>query len=397
VLVIGRARDADVRIDDLSISRAHARLHVGVPLRIEDLSSANGTRLDGVPLSAGHLYPVRVGAVIGVADVRLVSCAAAEQEPEAYAAMHRAGQLVERVAASNASVLLLGETGAGKEVLAAEIHRRSHRANGPFLCLNCAALPEQLLESELFGYERGAFTGAAQAKTGLLESAAGGTVLLDEVGDLPPAAQAKLLRTLESGEVLRLGGLRPRSVDVRFLSATHRDLDALAVMGQFRQDLLFRLNGVTIRVPPLRNRVPEIPELARDLLSEGCARQGRPQLAISVDAELLLSVYRWPGNVRELRNVLERAMLLCDKGTIDVEHIEFSNAGAPAAASASTVAPQRIEEAPPQDERQRILLALRDCSGNQKEAARKLGITRRALIYRLDKLGLPRPRKPRDE
>jgi transcriptional regulator with PAS, ATPase and Fis domain len=314
--------------------------------------------------------------------------------------MVRVRELVERVAPSDVSVLLVGETGVGKEVLAEEIHRRSRRSAGPLLRLNCAALPDHLLESELFGYERGAFTGATQAKPGLLESARGGTVLLDEVGEMPAAVQAKLLRVLESREALRVGALRPRAIDVRFVSATHRDLDVLVVMGHFRQDLLFRLNGMTIHVPPLRERLSEVPELAQKLLVEASARAGRAPPTLSPAAEALLASYRWPGNVRELNNVLKRALLLCDGETLVAEHIVLG--GAERTSTAPEPAP---EPAPAEgdgsleqvsvggDERERILAALRRSAGNQKEAARILGISRRMLMYRLDKLGIPRPRK----
>jgi transcriptional regulator with PAS, ATPase and Fis domain len=395
VLVVGRGRDAGVRVDDMSVSREHIRIHLGTPLRVEDLGSANGTRIGGRTLAPNRQLEVPVGAVIEVGDVRVVACSEHVDDEQGDAPMDRARELAMRAAPSDVSVLLIGETGAGKEVLAEEIHRHSRRAAGPFLRLNCAAMPAQLLESELFGYERGAFTGALQAKPGLLESAQGGTVLLDEVGDMPATSQAKLLRVLESREVLRVGALRPRALDVRFISATHRDLDVLVVMEQFRRDLLFRLNGMTIRLSPLRERLHEIPTLAETLLGEASVRVGRPKPRLSSEAALLLASYRWPGNVRELRNVLERAVLVCDDGTLGIEHLTFGDPGG-TALSDPAAAPQPVPEAHG-SEQQRIEAALRQTHGNQKEAARLLGISRRVLVYKLDKLGLPRPRKRPEE
>jgi transcriptional regulator with PAS, ATPase and Fis domain len=296
---------------------------------------------------------------------------------------------------------LVGESGAGKEVIAEEIHRRSRRAKGPLLRLNCAALPPHLLESELFGYERGAFTGAVRGKPGLLESASGGSVLLDEIGELATEIQPKLLRALESREVLRVGGLKPIPIDVRFIAATHRDLELLVVLGTFRHDLLFRLNGITIHVPPLRERTSEIESLSAVLLAEASARAGKPVLSLEDDATELLASYRWPVNVRELRNVLERGVLLCDGDRIRSDHVVFGKTGAPAerpAARASIApptppSPLAVEPSGEGDERERIVAALASCGGNQTEAAKMLGLSRRMLGYRLDKLGVRRPRK----
>jgi DNA-binding NtrC family response regulator len=313
------------------------------------------------------------------------------------------------IAPSATRVLITGESGVGKEVIAELIHAWSPRASGPFVRVNCAAIPENLLESELFGYERGAFTGAQIAKPGLLESAERGTVLLDEIGELPMSIQVKLLRALESRQVLRLGALRPRPIDVRFIAATHRDLEVLAVMGSFRSDLLYRLNGITIVVPPLRARPGEIPALARLFVGEACARAGAPPLDITPDALALLSSYRWPGNVRELRNVVERAALLANGGDIDVQHISFGKAGgepprAPLPPSPSVAPPPNLPPGPGRSEagrdgdseRDRILEALKRTAGNQTEAAKLLGMTRRMLVYRLDQLAVARPRRGLD-
>jgi transcriptional regulator with PAS, ATPase and Fis domain len=278
-------------------------------------------------------------------------------------------------------------------VLAETIHRKSPRTRGPFVRLNCAALPDNLLESELFGYERGAFTGAVSPKPGLLEAAHGGTVFLDEIAELPLPTQAKLLRVLESGEVTRVGSLKPRPIDVRFLSATNRDLEALVSGGTFRQDLYYRLNGISIQVPPLRERKVEIRALARAFLRDACKKAGRADLSISPAALAKLESHAWPGNVRELRNVIERAAILCTGGALEAEHVLLGTSGSPPRAPAIPAPAASAANDVAASERQRIIDALDKCGGNQKEAAKVLGISRRTLVYRLDSYGLPRPRK----
>jgi two-component system, NtrC family, response regulator AtoC len=403
VLVVGRGAEADVCISDASVSRRHAQIHVGSELTLEDLGSANGTRVDGTPLSRGERRELVLGAIAELGSARIIAHYA---PPAAGVAspMDRVFEVVERVAPSEISVILGGETGVGKEVIAERIHARSPRAAGPLVRLHCAALPENLLESELFGYERGAFTGATAAKPGLLESAGRGTVLLDEIGELPLNIQAKLLRALESREVHRLGALRPRPIDVRFIAASHRDLDVLAVMGSFRSDLLYRLNGITIVVPPLRARPMEIPDLTRTFIAEACARANQPVVDIDAAALALLSSYRWPGNVRELRNVVERAVLLSAGRPVEVEHVTFGKEGTVPTRAPMPPAPSMIPPPMPDSpsspsasegdaERERILDALARTAGNQTEAAKLLGMTRRMLIYRLDQLSVVRPRR----
>jgi DNA-binding NtrC family response regulator len=313
--------------------------------------------------------------------------------------MEKLHQLAERVAQGPISVLLLGETGVGKEVFAEVVHRASPRRDRPLLRLNCAALSESLLESELFGHEKGAFTGATSAKPGLLESAEGGTVFLDEVGELSPSIQVKLLRVLEERKVTRVGGLTAKAIDVRFVSATNRDLAAEVKKGAFRQDLLFRLDGITLSIPPLRERPREIEPLARMFAERAAAQMGRPAPVLAREALLALARHAWPGNVRELRNVMERAVVLSEAGLIAPEHLLLPAPAAPSAEPAAPAEPR--EEAAPAHlrtelaalERQRILDALAACAGNQTQAAAKLGMSRRTLVKRLGEYDVPRPRK----
>jgi two-component system response regulator AtoC len=555
VLTIGRAENADVRLEDPLASRQHARLHIGEALQIEDLGSANKTRVRDVALAPGErvviapgeavaigstilmvqqrlpprvrvmrphgymearleeecarsettrdpfalvrlqlasaLPPARVtelvapvlrvpdmlalygpneyeillastppdqaeamarnlevalataGAVVrtglatyprdgrtpeslvaaasrrvrGVATERGAVTAAEAPEPLAPflhdAVMQRVLQLAERAAAGTINVLIVGETGAGKEVLAERVHRQSPRAGKPFLCLNCASLSEHLLESELFGHERGAFTGASEAKPGLLETAPGGTVFLDEIGEMPLLLQAKVLRVLETRLVTRVGGLKPKAIDVRFVAATNRNLEEEVAAGRFRRDLYFRLNGMTLHIPPLRVRRGEIAPLAAIFLRQFSEPFGRPAPALSDEARVMLESYVWPGNVRELRNMMERAVLLCTGDEIFPEHLlleSMSAAMAPTpeppielaaratepmgvAADEGTARPRDAREDDGEAERDRILRVLAECGGNQSRAAKALGIARSTLVLRLNDYQVPRPRK----
>jgi len=308
----------------------------------------------------------------------------------------------ERATAAIISVLLLGETGVGKEVLARWIHARSPRAKEPFVAINCAAFSESLLDSELFGHEKGAFTGAVSARPGLFEAADGGTLFLDEVGELPASMQVKLLRVLEERAVLRVGARTPRSIDVRFIAATNRDLEAEVSAGRFREDLFYRLNGLSLSIPPLRDRPGELELLARSFVLTACGQLERAPLSLSPEALRLLRSHRWPGNVRELRNVIDRAVVLCAENSIGSEHLP---AALTAAASASELASTSPQEAPAVEvdpvryeaqleslERARIVEALGRCAGNQTQAAKLLGVARRTLVARLVELGIPRPR-----
>jgi transcriptional regulator with GAF, ATPase, and Fis domain len=300
-----------------------------------------------------------------------------------------------QVAATETTVLLLGESGTGKEVVARFLHRASPRTAGPFAAVNCAALPEQLLEAELFGYERGAYTGATQSKPGELEQAAGGTLFLDEIGEMSPSAQAKFLRVLQEREFKRLGGTRVLRADARIVAATNRDLQRAMALGQFREDLYYRLNVFAIRLPPLRDRPEDILPLSEAFLADLARGLGRPPAGISRDARKALMDYQWPGNVRELRNILERAAILCEGGLITAEYLSLS-----AASPAPAVAATRVSQSPPAAqppvssadlnlmERAMIEQALSTARFNKSRAAKALGLTRQQLYVRMRKYGI---------
>ena len=534
-VTIGRDETDDVRVDEASASRHHARLHVGPTLQVEDLGSTNGTLLRGSRLSPGQRAAVLPGEAISVGwatlmvqrrrpnprarrlpthayfEVRLdEECARSERTCRAFAMvrlhvdpgtppepvseavagiiggddvlalygpneyeillfeprraraeevaerlvaaleergiaarsglafyptdalsaealiaeacarvsgretpaappsgagrygpeMRRLHTLAMRAAAGNINVLILGETGVGKEVMAETIHQLSPRASKPLLRLNCAAFSATLLESELFGHERGAFTGAGETKPGLLETAEGGTILLDEVGELPLPVQAKLLRVIETRRVLRVGALKPREIDVRFLAATNRVLEDEVDRKNFRQDLYYRLNGISLVVPPLRERRQEIESLAQSFLEQSAKLLARAVPVLTAPALALLHAYSWPGNIRELRNVMERALLLCEGDQLTLEYLPVekmrdsalaATVSAPRAAGVMPVATESLDEGDRQ-ERDRIVDALARCQGNQTRAARMLGMPRRTFCARLKSYNIPRPR-----
>ena len=320
--------------------------------------------------------------------------------------MDRIRGIARKAAASNINILILGETGVGKDVLTQTIHRISPRAGGPIVALNCAGLGESLLESELFGHEKGAFTGAAQSKPGLLETADGGTVFLDEVGEMPLTVQAKLLRVLETREMKRVGGLKPRVIDVRFIAATNCDLEDAVTKGTFRRDLYFRLNTICLEIPPLRARRDEIPVLAQQFLERACQDMGRPVPAIDEEVLDLLLGYSWPGNIRELKNVIERAAVLCEGSWLLPDHLPLEKMDSiPAEAGpVHPSAPARVTPVgrlpvadlqDPSDERQRMIEALALKAGNQTRAAALLGMPRRTFVLKLVRYGIPRPQKNR--
>jgi two-component system, NtrC family, response regulator AtoC len=440
-LTIGRGETNSVRIDDPLASRAHACLYFGDGMLLEDLGSVNGTRIKDQPVPRGERVSIRIGDTVQIGSTVLIvqrrTAPVGDGRPETLpgagitsenlgqprgVAMQRVHALAERAAAGTINVLITGETGVGKEVLAETVHRASPRHDGPYVCLNCAALSETLLESELFGHERGAFTGAVQAKPGMMETAAGGTLFLDEVGELPMATQAKLLRVLETREVTRLGSVKPRRIDVRFIAATNRDLEAEVGRGAFRQDLYFRFAGITLVIPPLRERLDEIRPLTETFSQQICRDLGRAPPIFPAPIMMLLESYAWPGNVRELKNVVERAVLLSSGPIIGTEHLpmeKLSRATVPAPGLATpappdlrvgAITPRQVEagrvDVPGlpraargpagQAERERIVSALNACAGNQSRAAKLLGIPRRTFLNKLDAYGIPRPKKDLD-
>src|SRR6202049_381739 len=294
--------------------------------------------------------------------------------------------LVDRVAPTPSTVLLGGESGVGKDLIARVIHERSSRASGPFIKINSTAIPENLLESELFGYEKGPSPGAATTKPGKFELADKGTMFLDEIGDVPPATQVKLLRVLQEREFERLGGTRTVKVDVRLLAATNRDLRAALEQGTFREDLYYRLNVVPIDIPPLRERKQDIPDLVNLFISRCTGDSGKSVNSITPEAMQILVNYHWPGNVRELQNIIERACALA-KGTIlKVEDIHLDVRPARAANGTGNFLPEGMTLEQWEDEM--IRESLRRANGNKSQAARLLGLSRNALRYRLSKIGI---------
>ncbi|MFZ0959073.1 MAG: sigma-54 dependent transcriptional regulator [Candidatus Sulfotelmatobacter sp.] len=293
---------------------------------------------------------------------------------------------VERVAPTNATVLLGGESGVGKDLIARAIHEKSRRATGPFVKINSTAIPENLLESELFGYEKGAFTGAAASKPGKFELADKGTLFLDEIGDVPPATQVKLLRVLQEREFERLGGTKTIKVDVRLVAATNRNLRAALEQGTFREDLYYRLNVVPIDIAPLRERKEDIPELVNLFVSRFAGDSGKPVEGISPEAMKVLVNYHWPGNVRELQNIIERACALAKGTTIEAADIHLDSHPAKSADAGNHFLPAGMTLEQWEDEM--IQEALRRAHGNKSQAARLLGLSRNALRYRLSKIGI---------
>ncbi len=404
---IGRERTCQIVIDDSIFSRQHALLRVGKVLTLEDLGSTNGVVLNGQRLAKNAPAVLTIGDAFHVGPYSFLIAAGDETQASSSRlsgserlrvedpTMEGVPSFVREVARSSASVLILGETGVGKDVLAETLHELSKRT-GEVARVNCAALAEPLIESELFGHEKGAFTGAATTKVGLLESAQGGTVFLDEIGELPLATQAKLLRAIESREVLRLGSIKPISIDVRFLAATNRDLPAEVAAKRFRHDLYFRLDGITLTIPPLRERKHRIAGLAARFLEQACAASRRPLRPLAIETIEVLEAHDWPGNVRELKAVIDRALLLSRDGAIGVRHLAFS----------PRVVDSRGEEQPVESddpflatlspaqlaERARYVEALERSAGNQTRAAQLLGVSRSTLTIRLRLFRITRPR-----
>ncbi len=418
-LILGRAPECEVTVADPSVSRRHLRVIIEEDIRIVDLGSANGSQYDGRALAPYEEVRIQLGRPIMLGSVTLFVHAAQSVvapgraagpgvlftppavdivQDEASKAVYA---LLPTIAPSPLSVLILGETGVGKEVFADSIHRSSRRVDKPFVKINCAALPESILEGELFGYERGAFSGAVVARPGLFEAAHQGTVFLDEIGELPLHTQAKLLRVLESGEVLRLGARAPVKIDVRFVSATNRDLHACVERGEFRSDLYYRLEGVRVEIPPLRQRQNDVIALAEFFLARLAGRMGLVCPEISEGAKDMLRTYSWPGNVRELRNVMERALVMNPDAAqlteaqlvVHAPHSVPPAADDPPPSIQTRHTMKMLKSSLDEVEKKAILEALEQTNGNQSAAAKLLGIGRHALLNRLDAYGIARPRK----
>lgn len=314
-------------------------------------------------------------------------------------AMKKVFKLMQKVAPTEATVLIQGETGSGKELAARAIHKLSARRNREYICVNCAAIPESLIESELFGHEKGAFTGAVSARSGLIEAADGGTLFLDEIGELPLEAQARLLRVLQEGEIRRVGSTQSRHVDVRLIAATHRNLRVLSRNGQFRDDLFYRLNVVQVKLPPLRDRGNDIVGLAHSLLLKASEKLGREDIRLSDEALKAIKSYQWPGNVRELENAIERGTILCDDNVItadllDIEH-EVDDITIPQGLITPSASQPTYQIANPnkslsiEDYFQQFVLE-NQSRMSETELAQRLGISRKSLWERRQRLGIPR-------
>ena len=413
-VVIGRAADATITFDDSRVSRRHALVRwADEKLTIEDLGSRNGTALN-TKLLRGESAVVSAGDSIRIGGIEIVvalvsstdggfgvACPKTERRKLANvddtmagivvadAAMARMFVFARRVALANTTVLVLGETGSGKEIVAQQLHAWSRRARQPFIRVNCATLQESIAESELFGHERGAFTGAEKRKAGLVEAAEGGTLFLDEVGELSLPVQAKLLAMLENRTILRVGSTVETPVDVRVIAATHRDLASGIASGSFREDLYYRLGVVVIRVPPLRERPSEIALLADLFAKRFGADLGWTAPKVSPESFEALRAYRWPGNIRELRNTIEHAMLITDDGVIGAEHLRQTlNSVTRGQAPAPPVPAGGVKAAVAQVERAAIEAALLAESGNRTRAARVLNVSLRSLLYKMGKYGI---------
>ena len=425
--VIGRGSESHAVVDDARVSRRHVRLRWDEgSLYIDDLGSRNGTNLNGEVLQ-GASRRARGGDVIrlGGRDITVAIVSGAEplravsessdtpsrpsrpstdgspgEAPEgiviAEPSMARMFGFTRRVAATSTTVLILGETGVGKEVVAQQIHAWSARHDRPFVRVNCAALPETLVESELFGHERGAFTGAERRKIGFAEAAHEGTLFLDEIGELSLPVQAKLLAMLENRSIVRLGSTVETPVNVRVIAATHRNLTDEVKKGTFREDLYYRIGVVVIRVPPLRERPSEVTLLAKLFAKRFGTHTGFGEPTIAPDAAAALVAHQWPGNIRELRNSIEHAVLLTEDGVIRREHLPETVLGAapdPNAAALPRTGTARaggVRAALAEVERASIEEALRAEGGNRTRAALKLGISLRSLLYKLEKYGVGR-------
>jgi len=394
-LVVGKAASCGLVLDDPFVSSRHLRVEPrGGRWQVADLGSTNGTLLGGARVERAEL-PFGVPLTVGDVELRLEPAEAGDRRGDQPfegmisrdPGMRQVFELLERVAASEAAVTILGETGTGKELVARALHARSGRAAGPFIPVNCSAIAETLIESELFGHERGAFSGAERLRKGAFEEASGGTIFLDEIGELPVDLQAKLLRTLELGEVKRVGASRPITVDVRIVAATHRDLRAQVRAGRFREDLFYRLCVVPVTIPPLRRRRADVRALAEAFLVAAAPRG--LALRWSRDALDRLEGYDWPGNVRQLRNVVQRALLFRGEGlSIPASAVVFEDTRAVPGDGGDDDSLYLRGLSMEEVEREAIRLSLRRNRGRRAAVVRELRIAKSTVIKRIAQWGM---------
>ncbi len=422
VIRIGARRGNDVQLTDSKVSGLHCEIRLDDRgYRLRDLDSTNGTYVSSLRINDVYISPA---CQIALGTTRLKFEPLGESVEVELADTDRYGSMIgrsvkmremfarlEKLARTDTTVLVTGETGAGKELVAEALHDYSPRSKGAFVVLDCGSIPPNLIESELFGHERGAFTGATNSYAGAFERAHGGTVFLDEIGELPLGMQPKLLRVLERKEVRRVGGSKTIEVDLRVVAATNRDLGVEVNRGRFREDLYYRLAVARVHVPPLRERKDDLPLLIEHILS---TTPNGETASIAQETIDLMMKHDWPGNIRELRNACERAVLLSTGAMIERHHLTVDDPArrpgssrrsatippplggmTPIAPSAADM-PSQVRATVAELEKQRILEALDKCAGNQTRAAEMLGISRRTLINRLDEYGIARPRK-RDE
>jgi DNA-binding NtrC family response regulator len=402
-VIVGRGPDCGVRLSDRHASREHFRVEPrGGDYHLLDMKSKNGTALNGIPVSEKKLSwgdEIRVGSTHLVFFVGREPAEIAASQTQgghmthtmrmggsqyemigASAPMRAVFAVIEKAAPLDVTVLVAGESGTGKELVARALHRNSPRSDGPLVAVNCAAMPRNLVESELFGHEKGAFTGASVRRRGRFELAHGGTLFLDEIGDLPAESQAKLLRVIEEKKVTRVGGSEAVEVDVRLVAATNRNLRAMVADGKFREDLLFRIEVLRIDVPPLRDRAGDIPELARFYLERFGREAGRRGVELTPEAIEKLTAYDWPGNVRELKNVIEHAVILAASPKVGAEDI-LLRGGASVDDSGSFEPLAAIEK-------RHVERAMTLARGNKTKAAELLGVPRSSLYDMLREHGI---------
>lgn len=382
----------DVQMDVSALTKSLTAEHIVVPVVGYGFQNDTGAAVRAIKAGAKEYIPLPP-------DEELIAALLQSVADESTAIIHQSAamkdivQLAAQVAPSDASVLITGESGTGKEVMARFIHQKSRRAHGPFISLNCAAIPENLLESELFGHEKGAFTGALARRIGKFEEASGGTLLLDEISEMDVRLQAKLLRAIQEREITRVGSNEAVKVDIRILATSNRDMAAHVKAGNFREDLFYRLNVITVDLPPLRERREDIPLFAKHFIEKYAKANGLPVKPLAKEAEQMINAYDWPGNVREMENAMHRAVLLATGTAIDSKAVSISGIGAapssPAAvtpASGGNVTPM-VGRTMESVERDLIVNTLEHCLGNRTHAANMLGISIRTLRNKLKQYG----------